>query len=378
MSVDAPESYEVTIVAHDVGAVGGMERVLAELVIGLRGLGHPVTVIARTCELPSDSGVVFHRVRGPARPLLIAHPWFMFWGSLVVRRWRRGVVQATGAIIANRVDVIAVHYCHRVGPTSPGRAKLLYRIHSRAVGIFNRLAERFCYRPTQAREFVCVSEGVADEMRTYSPAVASRVHAIYNGVDTKAFAPGARTEDARALRASLGIDGDRLVAAFVGSEWQRKGLAALIRAIALTPGWELLVAGQGDQRRYQELADSLGAGRALHWLGVTDDVQLVYALADAFVLPTSYETFSLVTFEAAASGLAVLVTPVSGARDLIQDRQNGFLITRQPEQIAERLAELAADPPLRARLGAAARESALKFSWERMVAEHQELYARLA
>ena len=118
--------------------------------------------------------------------------------------------------------------------------------------------------------------------------------------------------------------------------------------------------------------------RALHWLGVTDDVQLVYALADAFVLPTSYETFSLVTFEAAASGLAVLVTPVSGARDLIQDRQNGFLITRQPEQIAERLAELAAAPPLRARLGAAARESALKFSWERMVAEHQELYARLA
>jgi len=376
--VDASEPYEVTIVAHDVGAVGGMERVLGELVTGLRRLGNPVTVIARTCELPPDSGVVFHRVRGPARPLLIAHPWFMLWGSLAVRRWRRGIVQATGAIIANRVDVIAVHYCHRVGPTSPDRVKLPYRIHSRAVGILNRLAERFCYRPSRAREFVCVSEGLADEMRTSYPAVASRVHAIYNGVDTKAFAPGLRTDDARALRATLGIDGNRLVAAFVGSEWQRKGLAPLIRAIALARDWDLLVAGTGDERHYQELADSLGVGQAVHWLGVTDDVQLVYALADAFVLPTSYETFSLVTFEAAASGLTVLVTPVSGARDLIQDRKTGLLISREPGEIAERLVELAADPPLRARLGAAARESALKFSWARMVAEHQELYARLA
>ncbi len=49
---DALRPCEVTIVAHDLGPVGGMERVLAELVLGLRRLGHPVTVIARTCELP--------------------------------------------------------------------------------------------------------------------------------------------------------------------------------------------------------------------------------------------------------------------------------------------------------------------------------------
>src|SRR5580692_3858332 len=110
-----PPPCEVTIVAHDVGSVRGMERQLSELVIGLRKLGHQVTVIARSCELPAEAGVSFRRVRGPSRPFLIAYPWFMVAGSLAVRRWRRGIVQATGAIVLNRVDVIAVHYCQQVG-----------------------------------------------------------------------------------------------------------------------------------------------------------------------------------------------------------------------------------------------------------------------
>ncbi len=95
----------MTIVAHDIGAVGGMERQLTQLVLGLRSLGHRVTVIARTCDLPAGADVVFHRVRGPGRPVPIAHPWFLLAGSLAVKRWRRGVVQATGAIVLNHVDV---------------------------------------------------------------------------------------------------------------------------------------------------------------------------------------------------------------------------------------------------------------------------------
>ncbi len=93
--------------------------------------------------------------------------------------------------------------------------------------------------------------------------------------------------------------------------------------------------------------------------------------------PSSYETFSLVTFEAAASGLPILATPVNGVRELIEDERNGFLITREPQMIAQRLQRLAADARLRERLGDAARQDALRFSWEEMVAGHDRLYARL-
>ncbi len=122
----------------------------------------------------------------------------------------------------------------------------------------------------------------------------------------------------------------------------------------------------------------MGVAAAVHWLGVTREVETVYELADAFVLPSSYETFSLVSFEAAASALPILATPVNGVRELIEDGRNGFLITREPAVIAERLRAFAADPALRRRLGEAARESALGFGAERMVAQHDELYERLA
>jgi len=369
----------VTIVAHDIGPVRGMERQLSELVVGLQRLGHRVTVIARTCELPASAdGVVFHRVRGPRRPFLVAYPWFIVAGSLALHRWRRGVVQATGAIVLNRLDVIAVHYCHQVGAATPSRATPMFRAHVKLAGALKRFGERVCFRINRAAAFVCVSEGVADELREHYPALSDRVLTIHNGIDTSSFAPGVRHDEAEALRSALGISAQRLVAAFVASEWERKGLAAAIEALALAPDWDLVVAGGGDEQRYRALAERLGVGEAVHWLGVTRDVQPVYELADAFVLPTSYESFSLVSFEAAANGLPVLVTPVNGVRELIEDRRNGFLIDRDPRTIAERLRELGADPALRRRLGQAARRSALAFDSEKMVAGYHELYSRLA
>ncbi len=368
----------VTIVAHDIGPVGGMERQLAELALGLRHAGHEVQVIARACELPADAGVVFHRVRGPSRPFLVAYPWFALVGSLLVWRHRRGVVQATGAIVLNRVDAIAVHCCHQVHRASPNRPMPLLRWYVRAVGFVARVCERLCFRANRAATFVCVSDGVAGEVRGHFPELADRVVAIHNGVDTGAFAPGTRVSEAYALRERLRVAPQRLVLAFVGGDWGHKGLRTVIEALARAREWDLVVAGRGHVAPYHRLADSLGVGGAVHWLGVVRDMPVVYELADAFVLASGYETFSLVTFEAAASGLPIVATPVNGVRELIEDGRNGLLVAPEPDAIAERLRRLAADPVLRKCLGAAARRSALEFSWGEMVARHQALYERLS
>jgi UDP-glucose:(heptosyl)LPS alpha-1,3-glucosyltransferase len=369
---------EVTIVAHDIGPLRGMERQLTDLIAGLRELGHAVTVIARRCELPPGTDVSFHRVRGPSRPFVLAYPWFLLAGSLAVWRWRRGIVQATGAIVLNRVDVVTIHYCHQAGISTASRQTLLFRAHIKLVTILKRLGERICFARNRKARYVCVSEGVAEEMRRYFPELAGRTLAIHNGVDTVQFAPARHELRALQLRRAVGIEDGRLVLAFVGGEWERKGLRAVIEALPSARAWELLVAGEGEQGRYRELARSLGVGESVHWLGVTREVQVVYALADAFVLPSGYETFSLVTFEAAASGLPILATAVNGIRELITDGENGFLITPTASVIAERLSRLAADPALRARLGAAARSSALAFGAQRMVKRHHDLYVSLA
>jgi glycosyltransferase involved in cell wall biosynthesis len=365
---------EVTIVAHDIGGVGGMERVLSELIEGLRDRGDRVTVIARKCVLQSMDSIRLHRVRGPRRPFVVAYPWFLLAGSLVVLRRRRGLVQSTGAIVLNRVDVIAVHYVHKVGPAHPRRATIAFRAHARLVGLLKRAGERACFALNRAATFVCVSDGVAGELRDQYPQLAARVITIHNGVDTHTFAPGVRANDARPARDALAIPRDGLVALFVGSEWERKGLRPVMAALPRASGWTLVVAGDGDRARYERLAASLGVAASVRWLGVTEDVQLAYALADAFVLASSYETFSLVTFEAAASGLPLLCTPVSGVRELLADGVNGFFISPDPRDIAARLHQLGADPKLRSRLGAAAREAVLRYSWQVMTERHRELY----
>ena len=214
-------------------------------------------------------------------------------------------------------------------------------------------------------------------MREHFPELAERVVTVQNGVDIDAFAPGSRTEEASALRRELGLGSDRLVAIFVGSEWERKGLEPVIRALALAPDWDLLVVGNGDRERYQAVALDAGVANAVHWLGVSRDVAVPYQLANAFVFPSSYEAFPLVLLEAAASGLPILATPVNGVREFLQDGANGFLISREPRVIAERLQQLASDPQLRANLGSAARAAALEYSWEKMVDRHDQLYARL-
>ena len=371
-------SEAVTIVAHDLGSVGGMERQLAELVLGLRREGRPVSVIARTCVLPEEAGVVFHKVRGPKRPFLLAYPWFLLAGSLTVRRRRRGVVQVTGAIVLNRVDVVAIHCCHRAYRAQPGRPTAPFRAYGAVVGWLKRWGERLCLRANRPASVVCVSEGVAEEVRSNYPALSERVLTIYNGVDTRAFAPGVRRAEALHLRATLDISAGRPVVAFVGGDWEHKRLRLAIEAISQAPAWDLAVAGRGHVHSYRELAQSLGVADAVHWLGVVRDIQVVYEMADAFLLPSSYETFSLVTFEAAASALPVLATPVNGVRELIRDGENGFLIEPDARFIARRLERLAADPALAKRLGEAARQAALGFRWEEMVSRHDQLYARLA
>ena len=188
-----------------------------------------------------------------------------------------------------------------------------------------------------------------------TPPARDRIVTIHNGVDTEAFAPGCAASEARRdARLAAGSRDERLVAAFVGGEWERKGLErGRSKRSPRRPTGTLVVAGGGDEKRYRSWPTRSASASAVRWLGVTRDVPLVYQLADAFVLPSSYETFSLVTFEAAASGLPILATPVSGVRELIDDGQQ-----RLSDRAASRArspsasgALRAADAPLRMSMG---------------------------
>jgi hypothetical protein len=73
--------HRLTVVAHDVGGTGGMERHLQEVIEGLIERGFTVSVISRTLQLARHPNLVWHRVRGPARPFVIAYPWCFLAGG---------------------------------------------------------------------------------------------------------------------------------------------------------------------------------------------------------------------------------------------------------------------------------------------------------
>lgn len=367
---------EVTLVAHDVGPVGGMERQLAELAAGLLARGVEVTVIARACELPDHPRLRRVRVPGPSRPFTLAYPWFLLAGSLLVRLRRRGVLHTTGAIVLNRADVSTVHFCHHAPAVAclrrasrPGTA---HRLNAAIAPVLSRLGERLAYRPTRTRRLVAVSDGVAREVRTAFPL--ATVETVPNGVDAERFRPD---PDARgALRAELGLGEDELVVLFVGGEWEAKGLPLAIQAVARVPGSTLLVLGRGDAARYGALAERAGAGPRTHFAGVRGDPERWYAAADVFVLPSAYESFSLAAHEAAAAGLPLLAARTSGLEELLEHGVNGWFVEREAEELARRLHELRDDPGRRRAMGEAARRAAGRRTWPAMVDAYLELYAR--
>jgi UDP-glucose:(heptosyl)LPS alpha-1,3-glucosyltransferase len=367
----------VTLVAHDVGEFGGMERQLLNLTTGLLARGHPVTVVARRCDVPPHPRLRFVRVPTLGRPFVVAYPLFAAIATWKVWRHGTGLTHTTGAVVLNKADVVTVHLLHRAIARIPGlirssRRARLWRAHGRVAAWMAGLAETWSYRPSRVRRVVAVSSGGLDELVEFFPALRSVALAIPNGVDVMDDG----SSDASA-KADATADSDRLTALFVGSEWEGKGLRYAIEALVAAPRWNLEVVGKGEQKSFEALATELGVADRVQFHGWHDDVRPFYRRADAFVLPSSYETFSMVSFEAASSGLPLLVGRVRGVSDVVKDGVTGWYVDQDGPDIARRL-EALGQAARRLAMGGAAQEIARGMSWDAMVDSYAALYRDLA
>jgi UDP-glucose:(heptosyl)LPS alpha-1,3-glucosyltransferase len=367
----------VALLAHavtDEGPMaGGMERACVELV--RRGLGEFEFVIVADELAPDLRGSVeWRRVRLPRRPSLLRVITFAARGGLALRSVDADVRHSVGAIVPNRVDLATVHHCHRgfqarTGRRAPRGAPPLRRANTAVHRLVAQSGERWVYRPTRVRRLAAVSAGVAEELREHFPAV--DVALTPNGVDVDRFRPDgvARAQ----LRAEHGVADDGLVALFVGGDWAHKGVGLAADAVErLRKGGvplELWVVGEGDPRGY--------ARDGVRFFGVRGDVERFYAAADMFVLPSEYETFSLAAYEAAATGVPVVATSVSGITELVA-AGGGVVVDRTAASVADGLGRLAGDAALRRALGDGARAWATRFGWDASAESTFELYRQLA
>ncbi|WP_438853487.1 glycosyltransferase family 4 protein [Agromyces sp. M3QZ16-3] len=320
------------------------------------------------------------RVRG-WRTARIATTQRMIWFSVVGTRRAK-------AFLAERPDAISI--CHNnamVGDVyvnhgvlhaaMRARGNATMRILRDPTHVFTHLRDLFRYRSGIHRRIVVLSEPEIEVLRRAYGRVRPPCTVIPNGVDLERFQPPSVSER-REARERLNLNDEARVAVFVGHEFDRKGLPIALEALASAPTVLLMVIG-GNARLIgdaQSRAVRLGVADRVLFVGSQGDVRSFLAAADMFLLPSFYESSGLVFLEALASGLPVVATRVGVAAELVRDGENGYLVERDPEEIADRLERLAAEDlvPWRKR----ARESVMGWSWADVARRYLDLAEQIA
>jgi alpha-maltose-1-phosphate synthase len=152
---------------------------------------------------------------------------------------------------------------------------------------------------------------------------------------------------------------------FVGLLSQRKGIGYLMGALErLAVPWTLTLVGQ-PVARPPAMEKALKENR---WIPTAprDEVLRLMREHDVLVFPSLFEGLGLVTLEAMAQGAVVIATPNTGAADLFEDGDGGFIVPiRSADAIAERLTQLGEDRALLAAMSAKAPAVAARWSWKR-------------
>jgi glycosyltransferase involved in cell wall biosynthesis len=213
-----------------------------------------------------------------------------------------------------------------------------------------------------AHRVLCNSKSLRSEALALRLAPAAKLLVLgegsSNGVDVERFSPGPST-----VRDKFFIPRDALVVGFVGRLTRDKGLPELIEAfdriLFEEPSTHLLLVGWFDAAE-----DALGAKLRhrilhhprIHCSGFVPDTAPFYRGMDLMVLPTWREGFPNAVLEAAASGIPVVTTESTGARDAVIAEVTGLLIPPgYPEAIVEAVLKLLRDPERRSSMGRAAR-----------------------
>ena len=360
-----------------------MERSLFETV--RRGASEvDFCVVSSTLDADLRDHVEWRRVPVPRRPFLLKFALFYLLGWLRVAGAGPGVRQTTGAIVPNRADVTVVHFCHagylaKARSSTPAMLSGSKAWHEWLIRKTSVWAERWSYTPRRLRRFVAVSDGVRRELEEFYPGLPCVL--APNGVDHARFRPDPAARDR--VRDELGAQPDEFVVVFVGGDWARKGVDLAIGAVAEArrshqAAVTLWIVGPGDVERYRALAGAGGVGEHVRFFGARPDPERFYQAADAFVLPSLYETFSLAAIEAAACVLPIVATTRDGVLEEFAAAGAAVICERSSAALGGALAGLAADGGRSEGVARAAHEQAKTYTWDKQATAFLELYFTLS
>ncbi len=322
--------------------------------------------------------IVFHKIKIWPGPLFLEVLSFSIFCRLALKeQFFDLVIGPLGDVFG--ADILVAHSCHRAWVEMKKKDPLEHLKYW--LNPFHRVAlllEKKALQPGQYRKIISISQLTRKDLLKYYHLPEEDITVIYNGVNVEEFTPGNRNELRQELRKELGFCADDIVLLFAANEFKRKGLRALLEAVALpmqSARIKLLILGGDSPLPYRNLIQKLGIVEQTRFLGSHNDMPRYYAASDIFILPTQLEPFGLVITEAMASGLPVITSRLAGAAELITDGETGLLL-QNPEnrgELQDKILKLVRDADFRNKLGTNAAAAMQQYSWEKVKTKYEQV-----
>lgn len=355
------------------GPVGGLETVLDGLTRGLAERGHRVRVLAviepREDDHPFVNSIRDSRVE--AVPVEVSSRNYLAESLRVARHcrdfspdvvhthgFRADVVDALAARSVGCPIATTVH-----GPSKMGGIATFYEwLQERAFRLFDGI--------------IAVSHALASDLRRQG-IDEKRITVIHN-----AFPGGREFLDRGEARKELGLDDDAFVIGWVGRMIDAKGPDLLIEGLARLEDLDFTasIVGDGPElRRVQGMTRERGLTDSVEFHGRIDDAARLFRAFDVFALSSRTEGTPLVLLEAMAAGVPVVVTGVGGVPEIVGPDEARVVPARQPDSLAQAIADVAAHPKEAGRRADRARAAIEEeFSTDAWIRKHELFYSRCA
>jgi UDP-glucose:(heptosyl)LPS alpha-1,3-glucosyltransferase len=338
MSTTAPQRLRIAVLNRIFKATaGGAERYSIALVEQL-AQRHEIHVFAQQID-HQWPGVQYHRIPLPfARPRWLNQLWFAlatWWQT------RRGfdVVHShenTWHGQVQTVHVVPVTYSLLHGLSGTRLALRWLKIVTSPRLLAYLALERARYNVANGRCIVLASSTQENVMVASFPECVSACEVVTPGV---ANVPGRSTPEQRlAARSQLGLPQRGRCVLFVGNDFRKKGLPALIAALVHLPDdvFVAVVGNAAQKSLIQQELDASGQSARIFFLGALPAVDVAYQAADCLAHPTLEDTFAMVVLEAMAHGLPVVVSIASycGISALLTADVDALLLSDPSDPVA--------------------------------------------
>lgn len=381
----ASPPLKIGLLTHSVNPRGGVVHTL-ELAHALHDAGHDVTVMA-----PASAGQQFFRPMRCATRLIPVGAAPRDMVEMVGSRIDAFTTSLAELLQDTRFDVLHTH--------DPIGGNALANLQERGLidGFVRTVHHLEVFADVQlmrwqargfraARQVLCVSRLWQNLLATKHGVRAAEVR---NGIQRGRFDPTPKPGDA-ALAQRLGIRTGAPVVLALGGVEKRKNTLRLLQAFVLLrahrPDAQLVIAGGASLldhaqygRDFAALAQAsdlpIGPGAPIVRTGALPDeyIPALYRLADVVAMPSLNEGFGLVTLEALASGVPIVVSRIAPFTEYLRDGDCHWADPLKSASIAGALqAALASRSP--AHIAASAARLGETFSWAASAARHVQLY----